>query len=313
MAGYVPEDKLQNPQVISYKPGSITIKYNEMELNEEILVGKGGALALYEGKSITMQDCIFMNNSAYNFGVSIFQASPVGLTITNVSFEASGKYIAEHGQVIYALSYLFISSASFVVQKALAHVSIVQHSLSGVMSLTIFNISLVCPVGYSLDVEKTTVSNPELYQGYVYGDDRDFAYLDRILLTCRPCKRGIYSIEKGSLELGTSDEHCIEVKILNTRASHVGHVLTELFASDIRSVPSYWGYIKEDEIILEHCIQGHCCYTDRCPGYDHCAENRHGLLFSQCLPGYSRATFSTQCVPSSDCGLWCDQLQSFWV
>ena len=139
MAGYVPEDKLQNPQVISYKPGIITIRYNEMELNEEILVGKGGALALCEGKSITMQDCIFMNNSAYNFGGSIFQASPVGLTITNVSFEASGKCIAKHGQVIYALGYLFISSASFVVHKALAHVSIVQHLLSEVMSLTIFN------------------------------------------------------------------------------------------------------------------------------------------------------------------------------
>ena len=308
MAGYVPEEKLQISRISSYEPEIIKIRGGGTKIYEQNLMGRGGAVALYNGASVTMKHCTFVNNSAKNFGGSLYQASGIGsITLMNVSFEASGERMAERGDVIYARGSLFISSATFVVHKASGYVTIVQQSLARAASLTIFNISVICPVGYSLHVDKTTALNPQLYQdqGYVYGDEKDFVYLDRIYLWCEPCKRGLYSIERGYLKIVTSDEVGIEVlgyehKGITCRRCPYGGICD----GDIRSVPSYWGYVANGEIIFEHCIQGHCCYTDPCPGYYHCAQNRYGALCSQCVPGYSRATFSETCVRSSDCGLW---------
>ena len=308
MAGFVPDEKLQNARISSYEPGIIKITGGGTKIYEQNLLGKGGAIALYNGASVTMKHCAFVNNSAYNFGGSLYQASGISwITLMNVSFEASGERIAERGDVIYARGSLFISSATFVVHKASGDVSIVQQSRAEAASLTIFNISLICPVGYSLHVDKTTALNPQLYQdkGYVYGDEKDFVYLDRIYLWCQPCKGGLYSIEQGYLKIVTSDEVGIEV----LEFEHTGITCRRcpyggLCEGEIRSVPSYWGYVTNNEIIFEHCLQGQCCYTEPCPGYDHCAQNRYGTLCSQCIPGYSRATFSQMCVHSSDCGLW---------
>ena len=308
LVGYVPQEKLQSPRISSYEPGMVKIKGSGTKIYEQKLLGKGGAIALYNAASVTMKHCTFVNNSAYNFGGSLYQASGISwISLMNVSFEASGERISERGDVIYAQGSLFIISATFVVHKASGDVSIVQQSLAKAASLTIFNISLICPVGYSLHVDKTTALNPELHQdqGYVYGDEKDFVYLDRIYLWCEPCKRGLYSIEQGYLKLVTSDEVGIEMlkfehKGITCRRCPYGGICE----GDIRSVPGYWGYVTNDEIIFKHCLQGHCCYTDPCPGYDHCAKYRYGTLCSQCVPGYSRATFSQMCVRSSDCGLW---------
>ncbi len=305
MAGFAPFYVQQNDRVLSNKRGVLKIRKNDTATFELILRGKGGALTLYDGKYTDILDCSFINNSAHSFGGTIFQTSTVDLTLMNVTFQTSGQNLAEHGEILYALGGLFIKSANFVVHKTLSHISIVKHSLSKIMSLTIFNMTFTCPPGFALDVDKTTALNPELYEGYLYGSEKDFAYLDRITLSCKPCKRGLYSTDQGYLELATSSETGIAVVFfehrgITCRPCPFGGICEE----EIRSVPGYWGYQSNGEIFLQHCIQGQCCDTDPCPGYDHCAANRGGILCSQCVAGYSRATFSQVCVPDTECGIW---------
>lgn len=308
MAGFIPSEKMQNERIVSYDQGLVKVRQNGSVVQELALFGKGGAVAAMEGGTTDIKDCVFVNNSARNFGGSIYATADVqDLTLMDTVFEKVGAQIAEHGDVLYVLSSLLIHQASFQVDTSLAHVPIIQQSQSQINSLSIQNFSVLCPIGFAVDVDKTTALNPELFdedQTYSFGSEQDFQYLDRITITCTPCKRGMYSIDRGLLVVRTdpSASEVVEFEHRDVTCRHCPY--GGICEDEIRSVPNYWGYVTGNEIVMKHCIQGQCCNNDPCPGYHNCAANRGGILCSECIPGYSHATFSQECVQTENCRIW---------
>ena len=72
----------------------------------------------------------------------------------------------------------------------------------------------------------------------------------------------------------------------------------------LSSKPGFWGTIKNKGVLFFPCKSGHCmtCDTNCCSdSFDLCSSHRHGPICTECMPNYTEALFSTNCVPDEQC------------
>ena len=70
---------------------------------------------------------------------------------------------------------------------------------------------------------------------------------------------------------------------------------------------SYWGWKLSDSSLTREFLllsEGYGCKPGQCVGIDSCGGNRNSVLCGGCIPGYSAAFFTTDCVADGECSAW---------
>ena len=123
-----------------------------------------------------------------------------------------------------------------------------------------------------------------------------------ISLITEPCPIGTYSIDRGSSQGFTIENH---VKCLPCPTG--GNCTSSLSAKH-----NFWGYPIGNGVHFKLCPQGYCCpaVNQTCPyhnsSYLHsgCQGNRTGILCGRCKRDFSETLFTTNCLPVKDCTHW---------
>ena len=180
-AGFTPEDVKTNANILYESDSRVLVVLNRSTAFKVMLGGKGGAIALSKSQIVLLENVKFNNNSANEFGGSVFSIDTNNgeLVILNCIF-TSGFHTAQHGDIIYSTGKLELQSASFNMTQAKSDVTIIEHSSN---KMSFYNASLLCPPGKNLEMSNLKDSQ--------YSNE--FHDLDAVNIKCVDCERGFYS------------------------------------------------------------------------------------------------------------------------
>ena len=294
VAGYLPQKVNGFVSVERRGTSNVLVTFNRNASHTMVISGKGGAIALSNNQFVTIENSIFINNSANEFGGTLYLIASIPdgengeLVLVNCTL-TSGTHISQRGNLVYSVGNLIIMSAIFNVLEAISKVTIVEHSNK---KMSFYNFNMTCPIGKNFVMSK-------LKNGQYSDDHFD---LESVHISCVDCERGYYSFGQGHLRLVASnetiihfDQNDVDCKLCPYGATCEGH---------IRSLPNYWGYTSEGEVIIERCPNNQCCSKEPCPGYDSCSDHREGLLCSKCKNGFTLDLYENSCIQSQDCRQW---------
>ena len=294
VAGYIPKNDNGSFNVERRDTSNVLVSYNGNASHTVVISGKGGAIALSNNQFVTIENSIFVNNSANEFGGTLYVISSIPdsedgeLLLVNCTL-TSGAHISQHGNLVYSVGKLIIKSAIFNVLEAINEGTIVEHDNK---RMSFYNFNMTCPIGKNFVMSK-------MKDGQYSDDHFD---LESVHIKCVDCERGFYSFGQGHLSLVASnetimyfDQNDVNCKLCPYGATCEGH---------IRSLPNYWGYTSEGEVIMERCPNNQCCSKEPCTGYDSCSDHREGLLCSECTNGFTPDLFKNTCIQSPYCQQW---------
>ncbi len=177
--------------------GNGTLRRVYIELSK--ISGSGGAIALNvkdKGTcTATIQQCKFQGNTAENYGGSIYVTSGVTTTLNNNEFYnvdgISSLIRPTIGDIIESMGNIIVMNSDFNVTSAQGDTPIFSYRADRDDAfLQTDEMSFVCPKGYEADQVLSTVKSQARPQP-----------IETLLLYCRPCSEGTYSLEFGKIRL----------------------------------------------------------------------------------------------------------------
>ncbi len=273
------------------------------ESNE--MSGSGGAV-FAEGVNLelTIEHCIFENNSATDPGTALYTTPGVELSVINSTFLYS---IKEADGLLHS-----IVSAGGTVQELQGYFQILNsfpdshgHSLEFLNLDKVLKLDVIieCPKWYEhipeyniLAEERAKTNNSFFMKGLSY--------------ECYPCPQTYYTNSHFLKELTYPFSSNIssfslkssEIKSKSCIPCPYGAVCS---GNNVVPRPNYWGYWSNAELLFVKCPQGYCCSGKSkapCKEYNSCAGNRIGVLCGACREGYSMTILTGKCIPDNQCG-----------
>ncbi|XP_057291347.1 uncharacterized protein LOC130613985 [Hydractinia symbiolongicarpus] len=144
--------------------------------------------------------------------------------------------------------------------------------------------------------------------------ERSRVFLMKYQYFCLKCKRGLYSIQNGSIttHLYMSKYKPIKESSNVTLAKCYNCPSGGDCTDDLVSKDNFWGHAEDNNrILFLPCPEGYCCTKDKtpCASYNTCTKYRTGTLCGNCRSGYFADFFSNSCIKRENC----NQVTPFWV
>ncbi len=277
IAGYHPEFQ-------SFKDAIQDQELNKLTNAALQKTAKGGAIAIFSRQSVILEKNQFVNNAATSLGGTIFatKAADAAIFIVNCNFSLEVDSHSQ-GAVIYSVRELHFVSANVLLANSFHTAAVIAHSEAPV---TFSDFSIHCPLGQKLRI--IAVGYTDALEG-----------LYDISFGCYVCDRGLYSMDRGSFAISKSNSSVNYVTWENV--SCVPCPFGGTCDGNLRALPSYWGYISKKKLIFLRCLEDQCCSESPCSGYDSCAENREGIMCTQCKRDFSHEFFTRKCVTTNSC------------
>jgi hypothetical protein len=150
------------------------------------------------------------------------------------------------------------------------------------------------PSASSMNVSKCFPACLEVPKFFMYVASSGF------LASCTPCPRGTYNLGVSTSVRDSVSSFCFSCPF---GADCLGGDM-------VTAQDSYWGWKLSDSSLTREFLllsEGYGCKPGQCDGIDSCGGNRNSVLCGGCIPGYSAAFFTTDCVADRECSagkLW---------
>ena len=263
------------------------------------ITGSGGALAfslqaLQEDStmraSADIRDCTFTNNTAENYGGSLYFTSGVvaslyGNTFSNVNINTTRPRI---GDILESRGNMLLRNNTFRVATSTNEVPILSYRAErDGQFLQSEGLDFICPKGY----QASTVYNAIRTTGRK-------SPIETLLMYCQSCSEGLYSLAGSHVLLNQANG--LDVQPLSTsRCDQCPYGAS--CRTDVHAKANFWGEVHEGHVYMYLCPADYCCQEPVCMQYDECAPYREGLLCGRCQAGYSESLFSPSCILNSNC------------
>lgn len=267
--------------------------------------GNGGAMAIAISgaafrnvrNNIDIDRCVFENNTSENYGGTLYFTGGVGATISNCNMSNVGEGILRPrlGDIVESRGNLYFRNVSLNIQTADDNVAILSYRAEkDGFFMESSELAFYCPKGFQTAKVFNAVVAPNSTRNPI----------ETLLLFCRSCKRGSYTLENsGAVVNGIN----IKLTTINTCNDCPYGATCD---AAVKSKTNFWGEPQKLGTITMHsCPSGYCCQSATCELFNACASNRKGPLCGACTDGYSESMFSTTCVPNGNCSY----LSLLWI
>ncbi len=264
--------------------------------------GKGGAIYA-EGTSLyaTLENCLFINNTASEDASALFISQGVSVLIRNSSFTS------EMDRSVWQPIFSIYGQAKISFCKVQLRNDFPDFNI---MDLTIFRIeqfvdensfiSVFCPLWYKHVSEyRTTYGSPERTNETTF-------QIYNFRHKCGICTEGFYtpSIQHNMISYNASGNTMHETPEAMEGCSRCPYG-AQCTGNNVLPHPNYWGYWHDGRLVFQQCPVGFCCSgadTAPCTSFDLCAGKRTGILCGSCQEGFSVSILTGECTSDNSCG-----------
>ncbi len=284
------------------------------------VTSNGGACYLHVQKvdevgekgKIEIDECIFEHNVAADGG-SIFQTSQktfeTELTIENTIFFCCKDLEANFISVMISSE---LKNTQFFHTFQQADISTFGIFLKFEGPYVLHNVSLSChSADILLSMNSVKISKEDIaYLSGIYSDDTLYS----LSAYCAKCSVKPFAAGNGSLEINLQHFEQSDRKTSLLFQHNVllhgpcqpcpfGGVCSN---GQVKALPNYWGYKKEQLIFFLSCPPQYCCngIDVPCDAFDTCAPHRTGQLCGKCEEGFTESLMSTVCIEDKTCDDW---------
>ncbi len=277
---------------------TVVKKHGEMKGNG------GGLYVAADSLQLDMEHCLFIDNEADESGLALYTSEGVTTSLINCSFHYNVKpYNVPKDSLFFAAGLVSYFSGHFQIANIKPEFSVGPIFVFYIGKTEQIDIGNRCPKFYKHVTEYTSKSTaPHL--------------IPDLRHECRPCSDNYYT--------NTSSNKLISYLGGNTSLTNglflekptdlcmqcpYGGLCT---GNNVIPRPNYWGHWHDGQLVFHQCPAGYCCFgTDYsiCNRFDHCRENRTGILCGSCQEGFSVSILTGECTPNSQC----NGDQWFWL
>ena len=261
------------------------------------ITGSGGAIAVIVAQSATttcnieIARCTFTNNTAENYGGSIYLtmgiiANLIENNFTNIA--ADNQIRPRAGEHIESRGNVNMRENLFLAQSAVDETPLVSYRADSDGSfMESYDLDFICPKGYRVI---------PIYSSHQASQTR--MSIESLYMYCKSCHDGEYSLDVS--EVIVDQTFGLSVTDL-TNATCMECPYGAQCNIDVQAKANFWGVEHNDEVHMYLCPQEYCCLNQLCDGYNSCGPYRTGTLCGRCKDGYSESLFSTECIPDEEC------------
>ena len=268
------------------------------------ITGSGGALGLHVTPDgghcrAVIQQCLFDNNTAEDYGGSIYITDGVNARILDNHFKNIKPNVTVRprmGELLEFRGNIYNENNTFSVQSAREDIPVIAYRAASDGSfMETKELKFICPAGYRAKAVYSAVNLTPRRTS-----------IETLLMYCKPCLEGEYTLDLSAVYVDqTSGLRVSQLSNASCLKCPYGAWCT----NDVRAKANFWGEVHEGQVFMYLCPEGYCCQDQTCQSYDVCAPHRTGTLCGHCERGYSESVLDNECIEDSKC-TW---RSTFWA
>ena len=251
------------------------------------LLGNGGAICVVGQSKLSIENSIFVDNSASCFG-DAFYGDVTDIQVRNVTLRSSQLLETSVGMIWYSISSkLSVNGVEFIEADAVKRSRTLYMAQAENFNVGAKGLLFQCPLGSNIS----------------YSQQAEGGKVTKV--ACNFCPKRTYTTETSYATIKNVTDLTEIVYNIECQQCPPGANCS----STIRPQKNFWGYMYKKKAYLTACPPGYCCQNNvECKDLSSCNNQRHGVLCSSCPAGQSQSIFSDKCISDSKCSAW-----KFWA
>ena len=255
--------------------------------------GSGGAVYVslptrtpsHHNGLVTIDGCLFENNTAERLGGALYGASGISFWLRNCTIGGPLQIGSlAIGDLLYGACNMTLADVTVRAHRGDVSAPLISYRALNPFNsrLTIARVHLACPPGHSVETLNATALG--------YG-------METLDIHCRPCPDRMYSLNIAELSMDMVEG------IVHGAVSCLHCPYGAECAGGVRNDDGYWGLTQDESSVdMLPCPEDYCeMDKQHALAYNSCAELRAGVLCGRCQDGYSESIFSSDCLSNDLC------------